>query len=239
MISLLCQRASWQNMVISYLVRASLPKVKSAKTSHQNMELETHTQMATWNFNALKTKFMAFSMNRNKPAMYPEAIFIPNLTVKWVEYFELLGVKFDSKPSLRSDIRNLLAELERAMTISYKLGYLVNCEWIPQLYNTYFICHMDYCCSIWAVASKSSLDQISISQHKAIKIIHNLPYQTSVSQYFKHDIIYISTIMLTSCLMLYSIRGSFNKIGNPPSLVYANFEWNATNESFKMLNTVQ
>lgn len=102
----------------------------------------------------------------------------------------MLRVYFDEQTSFRKHVTQICSKLARATGLLYKLRHHVNNIWATRLYYTYCLPHSTYCCSIWSTCSRNTLEQVDIAQHKAVKTVHRLPFQTlSVDLYRNYKIL--------------------------------------------------
>ena len=69
---------------------------------------------------------------------------------------------------------NILAsKVSRNAGLIYRLKGLVPESVLKNLYNSFIQSHLNYCSSVWGLGTKSSLNNIFISQKKAVRAIEN------------------------------------------------------------------
>ena len=79
----------------------------------------------------------------------------------------------DTNLSWNLHMNILASKISRNAGLIYRLKGLVPESVLKTLYNSFIQSHLNYCSSIWGLESKSSLNNIFISQKKAVRAIEN------------------------------------------------------------------
>ena len=118
--------------------------------------------------NVTKTNYMLFTTNKRLDNVN---IKIDDICIEEVRVTKFLGVLVDNKLDWKDHIYHVRLKLAKCISILYKATASLDQLSLFTLYNSLFLPYMSYCIEIWATASKSNLNCISIMQKKAIRII--------------------------------------------------------------------
>ena len=119
--------------------------------------------------NLSKTNFIIFSKKSISEAHIN--IEINNVCISRVYECKFLGVIIDSKLNWKSHIARVKSKLMRCNAIMYKAKLLLNTNTLRTLYCSLFLPYLNYCCEVWGVTYKSSIESIYLSKKKAVRII--------------------------------------------------------------------
>lgn len=166
-------------------------------TDAANLASQALERLSTWfeadnlkQMNEAQSTLMVFAPAIHHIISIPDTISSDSLTLSRDSKFEQLGVIMDEKPNIKCHISYMNSETACATGILYKLRYYDSNPWLIRLYNTYALCHINYGCSMWSMASNININLILAGQHKALKTIFNFPVCTpSIKTYANFKIL--------------------------------------------------
>ena len=102
------------------------------------------------------------------------------------ESIKYLEVKIDAKLTWQHHVNDLSIKLNRANALLFKLRKYVSLKILRSTYFAIFDSYLSYCCLGWA-QNFSTIQQISILQKKAVRIINFQPRNFYTSPLFKQN----------------------------------------------------
>ena len=101
-----------------------------------------------------------------------------------VDHIKFLGVFVDENLTYGKHIDVLSTNLSRCVGLLYKLSKFMPTCAMENIYFSLFHSHLQYCTEVWCSASQTHVNRIFVIQKKAIRAVHNLPYNSHTSAYF-------------------------------------------------------
>ena len=160
--------------------------------------------LATWfsvnklSLNVQKTSYMLFC---KRTCRFDPIIRMNGIVLERVRCTKFLGVQLDDKLLWKNHIAHIRSKMSSVLSVLYKVHLLIDRESLILLYNTLFVPHMYYCCSIWGNTCKSYLKPITAIQKRAAYLLN--PNLGSTNHVFSRynllkfiDIVHISTALV-------------------------------------------
>ena len=148
--------------------------------------------------NVQKTSYMLF---QKRTSSFNPVIKINETVLQCVTSTKFLGVQLDNKMLWKDHITYVRGKLSSVLSVLYRVRSLVDSKSLILLYNTLFVPHMYYCCSIWGNTCKTFLKSITSVQKRAVYILDpNLSRTNEIFAKYKLlkfvDIVYICTALV-------------------------------------------
>lgn len=171
---------------------------------HVNEEFTKVTQYFRKNLLAIhpiKTKFVVFSTNRNLN-IGSNKIYIdnnnhnthdPNLINPISQVtggdddpaIKYLGVFIDPKFNFNYHTSKICKKMSSALYFMRNSKHVLNQKALTSVYYSLMHSHLIYAIHLWSICSNNMVNALFKLQKKAIRIIHNLPYNSHTESYFK------------------------------------------------------
>jgi hypothetical protein len=133
--------------------------------------------------NVSKTKFMLLSANSRTQHNDPN-LSIGGKQIECVSDFCFLGIVIDDKLSWKAHLAQLRSKLSRGLYMLRRVRSLTSKKGLLSLYYSLIHSHLSYGSLLWGSASSSTLKPILTQQKKAIRIVHNAPYNVHTEPLF-------------------------------------------------------
>ena len=128
-------------------------------------KLANWVQLNLLKLNTTKTKYMLIS-NVIKSDFN---IFINGNKIERVTHDRFLGVMIDEKLSFAIHRHALAKKIANNCGVLFRARHVLNKESLNKLYFSFIQSHMVYCSNVWGLGSKNSLQNIFVSQKRAIR----------------------------------------------------------------------
>ena len=109
---------------------------------------------------------------------------INNIKIPAVSCTKFLGINLDEKLTFKAHISHIVRKLNLAIIVMRSLSKKLNKDTMVQLYYTFFYPHLIYGIEFWGHAAATDLQRIVTLQKRVLRIILNLPFNSSVSANF-------------------------------------------------------
>ena len=96
-----------------------------------------------------------------------------------------LGIYIDPQLNFKYHIKSITSKMSRALFSLNRVKHFLPQQALKTLYFSLFHCHLLYACEIWSCVSSSQLNEITIKQKKAIRIISNSKFNAHTEPIFK------------------------------------------------------
>ena len=131
-------------------------------------------------------------------------------TLECVTSQKVLGLIIDQNVTWKPHIDNLCSEIFKLIGLLWHNKSLLPFACKQLFYNSYIQPKIEYCLPLWGNASKAQLDKLWRLQKKAVRIIHNAPFDAPVMICFANLTVSIYTnvifIKYVFAYLLYSIH---------------------------------
>ena len=128
--------------------------------------------------NASKTKFMVFHKHREVPKLN---LSLNNINIESVSHFTFLGIILDTALSWKYHINMIAIKISKVIGILHKLKYIFPKNILLTIYKSLILPHLNYGLLLWGV----HLQDISVLQKKAIRVVTNNTYKSHTEPIFK------------------------------------------------------
>ena len=125
--------------------------------------------------NVKKTNFMIFCAKNKKYVKSELRIMVDNVIVEQAYETKFLGVYIDSKLNWTSHINHVANKVSKSIGIITRARKVLNRKTLTGLYYTFIYPYLNYCCTVWGIASKTHLEKLFILQKRIIRIISGKP----------------------------------------------------------------
>ena len=123
-------------------------------------------------------KFQAMFMG-SKINSVDISICFKDVTLKGANSINILGVEFDQNLSFNSHIHKICNKTSQQINASMRIKTNLDERSKLAIYNAFIVSNFNYCNSVWAFATKSSLIKLDKANERAIRMIYddkNTPY---------------------------------------------------------------
>lgn len=110
--------------------------------------------------------------------------FVPNSDETSVR---ILGVLIDNKLKLTDHLNMVKTKVSRAIFSLSQMKHILDKKHLKLLYSCYLRSHIDYCCNILCLCTRTSLEPLILAQKKAIRIISGANFRDHTAPLFKHE----------------------------------------------------
>lgn len=157
--------------------------------------------------NCAKTQYMVFTNSAKKNK---NQVKVNGDVIEKVSCTKFLGVKIDDKLSWKEHIVFLNGKMNKSIGILSKVKHVFNKEWMLRLYKTFVLPHINYCNIVWGCSPPSILNQINVTQKKALKLALRLPKLTPSNIVFSQsNVLTICGInRVQSCIFMYKYENN-------------------------------
>ena len=139
--------------------------------------------MVTYSFLYEMTPIYMGDNNENERIAYPESV---PICLKWLGlqlYFYFLftielstseklpGVHIDNTLSWTSQVENTIKKCNSLLYLLSRIKYYLSIPIRKPFYNAYILPHLNYCCTVWGIASSDLLDSVIKFQKPAARCI--------------------------------------------------------------------
>ena len=128
--------------------------------------------------NVSKTKFMVFHKRRDVPELN---LSLNNINIESVSHFTFLGIILDTALSWKYHINMIAIKISKVIGILHKLKYIFPKNILLTIYKSLILPHLNYGLLLWGV----HLQDISVLQKKAIRVVTNNTYKSHTEPTFK------------------------------------------------------
>ena len=128
--------------------------------------------------NVSKTIFMVFHKRRDVPKLN---LSLNNINIESVSHFTFLGIILDTALSWKYHINMIAIKISKVIGILHKLKYIFPKNIVLTIYKSLILPHLNYGLLLWGV----HLQDISVLQKKAIRVVTNNTYKSHTEPIFK------------------------------------------------------
>ena len=128
--------------------------------------------------NVSKTKFMIFHKRRDVPDLN---LSLNNINIESVSHFNFLGIILDTALSWKYHTNMIAIKISKVIGILHKLKYIFPQNILLTIYKSLILPHLNYGLLLWGV----HLQDISVLQKKAIRVVTNNTYKSHTEPIFK------------------------------------------------------
>ena len=86
---------------------------------------------------------------------------------------KLLGVEIDDKLSFSQHISTICAKAGRQLNALARLRHVLNTKTKMIIFNSFIVCHFNYCPLVWHHCSKDSMTKMEKVQERGLRIVFN------------------------------------------------------------------
>ena len=133
--------------------------------------------------NADKTKYMILSYKR---LLHLTNIKIGSATIEETNNIKLLRIIFDKHLTFKNYVDVIARKISKSVGILFKLSKYRPLEIIKTLYYSLINPFLLYGIEVWHGTYANITNKIFILQKNACRAIHNLPFNTHTTEYFKN-----------------------------------------------------
>ena len=128
--------------------------------------------------NVSKTKFIIFHKRRDVPDLN---LSLNNINIESVSHFTFLGIILDTALSWKYHTNMIAIKISKVIGILHKLKYIFPKNILLKIYKSLILPHLNYSLLLWGV----HLQDISVLQKKAIRVVTNNTYKSHTEPIFK------------------------------------------------------
>ena len=146
---------------------------KSVNEVYQNLQNVMSILLQWFKLNHLKanpTKFQLIVFNENVTKCIGLA---DNVQLKPKQSVKLLGVEIDHRLTFHDHISSLCARAGRQLRALARMSKELPPETKLLVFQTFILCHFNYCSTVWHFCKTSDMKNIEKIQHRALKYVYN------------------------------------------------------------------
>ena len=133
--------------------------------------------------NISKTQYMLFS--GKKLENHSPNIVIEGIALSRVYSTKFLGIIIDDKLTWKDHITYVSKKISKGLGVIRKARKCLNSETLLSLYYSFVYPYLTYCNQIWGNISSSALQNLTVLQKRAVRIISGVPPRTHTLPLFK------------------------------------------------------
>ena len=134
--------------------------------------------------NLTKTKCMLFGQCKRDTEA---CISIEGVNIEKVSEIKFLGVLIDDKISWKPHIKYIQGKISRSISVINKAKMSLDFESLYILYCSLVLPYLTYCVEVWGNNYKCSLHTITVTQKRAIRIIHKVGHMEHTHSLFSRS----------------------------------------------------
>lgn len=155
-------------------------------TNVANIELQAvleWTEINCLEINASKTKAVLFTPVQNL-VNRDLTLYFGQENIQVVQDVKTLGVIFNQHMNWNTQVDNVAKRLSKACGVLCKFRQIFPPRVKLLLYNSMFLCHINYCNLVWGNTSQGNINKLLLLQKKAIRHIANASYDAHTAELF-------------------------------------------------------
>ncbi len=98
---------------------------------------------------------------------------------------KFLGLYIDPQFNFKYHVSTMAKKISTSLYFMRSAKYVLNSKALTSLYYSLIHSHLIYAIQIWSICGQASINHLFKLQKKAIRIIHNLPYNGHTESFFK------------------------------------------------------
>ena len=161
----------------------SCPRLLNKNVNSELVKIDKWLKLNKLSLNTNKTKFMVLTKQR---LAWHFDIRIGKTNIEQVNEIKYLGVIFSDKLSWKSHIQHVCSKVSNGYWALLKLRNYVDTTTLKTVYYALIYSYLQYCASMWGLASTTALDLLVRIHKHIIRIIKNSPF-LSHTNYYKYN----------------------------------------------------
>ena len=134
--------------------------------------------------NAKKCEYMVFNEKATDRNNINFQISVQGNDIKRVSKFKLLGVIVDERLTWKDHINYISSKISQGLYGMRRVKHYVSRETLTKIYYAFVHSHLSFGNAIWGNTFDKYLNQLVVLQKKAVRIIHNAPYNAHTHPLF-------------------------------------------------------
>ena len=152
-----------------------------------------------------KSNIILFRSNKKQPPQTPSVITIDDRTIPQVTSTKFLGVYIDQHLKWKVHIEEINKKITKNIGILKRISHVIPSHILINLYFTLIYPYLTYCNIIWTSTYITNLNNLKISQKKAIRVITKSPVNSHTKPLFtQHNLLNITQLrFMQTCEFMY------------------------------------
>jgi len=155
------------------------------KLNQELCKLSNWFKVNKLSLNVKKTNYIIFRNKSKKIEKIPEII-IDNCKINPVTSCKFLGVIINENLSWADHIETIRKKISKNIGLIKHIKHQLSVDVLRSLYFALVSPYLEYCNMVWAIGSNTALNQLFITQKRAIRVISNSRWNAHTAPLFKN-----------------------------------------------------
>jgi hypothetical protein len=160
--------------------------------------------------NLSKTNLILFRSNKKQPPLTPNDLIIDDKTIPQVSSTKFLGVYIDQHLKWKVHIEEINKKITKNIGILKRISHVIPSHILLNLYFTLIYPYLTYCNIVWTSTYITNLNNLIISQKKAVRVVTKSPRNSHTKPLFaQFNLLNVTQLrFVQTCEFMYKYRNN-------------------------------